>query len=595
MCPPKPTYTRVLLHWIRWSGLSILVMSLMLVSLGALSARADAPGHPRLYMTAEDLPKLRAARGQGVHKKIWENLQESADWCLTLTPRREWIAPVSPDPIYENLYDRFYGIMHDMAVMEHLAFAYALSGDGRYGDGARDWVLANCRAWKPETDGAVDGGKAYAVCRLLKGLAVGYDLAYDCFSEGQRKEVQATIARISRKYHADYFTTPRIAGAGFHTHHAIVEWASFGVAALALLGETPEAKTWLDATVTKFEKHLLPTGLAADGSQIEGATFWASTMQYRLFFMDALHRVTGKDLFGSYEKYMNADLALASVAAERFPGYSRYHQNVVHEASYGQLDYYSPVLLKLAREYRRPIFQHLALWDHTLGNIQKTRYITPTRKIAMLLELGGYAYVWYDPSVAAVADEKRLSYHFPAVGEAYSRVSWQPGDLLVGVSARNGAVIHAGGYPVFIEKSSTWQGLPVRLTVKSVEDDGSLAVIRCEGDKEQSLLIELNRPERRIVIRRQVGGDWQWWCQGKPARDGNLVTWDDRASLRVTTGTITSWEPVGYSPKLFTGMGKLPMADPSPDQFPLATIRSAEHGQIVVEVQMTDKDANKGK
>ena len=130
--------------------------------------------------------------------------------------------------------------------------------------------------------------------------------------------------------------------------------------------------------------------------------------------MDALQRVTGKDLFGPYEKHMNADLALASIAAEKHPGYNRYHQTVVHEASYGQLDYYSPVLAKLAREYRRPIFQHLALWDHSLGSIQKTRYVTPTRKIALLFELGGYAYVWYDPTVPEVADEKRLSYHFPA-------------------------------------------------------------------------------------------------------------------------------------------------------------------------------------
>jgi len=286
---------------------------------------------------------------------------------------------------------------------------------------------------------------------------------------------------------------------------------------------------------------------------------------------------------------MNADLALASIAAEKFPGYSRYHQNVVHEASYGQLDYYSPVLVKLAREYRRPIFQHLALWDHTLGNIQKSRYITPTRKIAMLFEFGGYAYVWYDPSVPAVADEKRLSYHFPAVGEAYARASWRPGDLLVGVSTRNGVVIHAGGYPVFVEKASVWRGLSVRLAVKSLQDDGSLAVIRCEGEKGQSLTIELDRGQRRLVIRRQVGGDWKWWCQGKPTRNGNLVTWDDRVSLSVTTGTITAWEPVGHSPKLFTGMGKLPMADPAPDQFPLATIHSTEDGQIVVEVRMAER------
>jgi hypothetical protein len=291
---------------------------------------------------------------------------------------------------------------------------------------------------------------------------------------------------------------------------------------------------------------------------------------------------------------MNADLALASIAAEKFPGYSRWHQNVVHEASYGQLDYYSPVLVKLAREYRRPIFQHLALWDHTLGSIQKTRYVTPTNKIALLFEFGGFAYVWYDPTVPVAADEKKLAYHFPAVGQAYSRASWRPNDLMVGVSTQTGAVIHAGGSPVLIEQASVGRGSPVRMAVQGVDDDGSLALIRCGGTNGQSLTIELDRPGRQVVIRRQMGGNWQWWCQGDPVRNGDLVTWDDRVSLSVTTGTITAWEPKGHSPRLSTGFGKLPMADPAPDEFPLATIRSAENGQIVVEVHMTDKGTGKG-
>src|SRR5204863_2425959 len=115
---------------------------------------------------------------------------------------------------------------------------------------------------------------------------------------------------------------------------------------------------------------------ASDGAQTEGGTFWASTMQYRLFFMDALRQVTGQDLFKKFEKQMSADLALASIVAEKLPGYDQNYANVVLEPYYGQLDYYAPVLLFLAREYHRPIFQYLALWDHSLGQLQKTRAIT---------------------------------------------------------------------------------------------------------------------------------------------------------------------------------------------------------------------------
>src|SRR5438477_3407077 len=128
--------------------------------------------HRGLFFTPVELQNLRTWRTSGGHKQIWRNRRDSADWCLTLSPRREWIAPVAPDPNYENLYDRFFAIMGDLAVTEHLAFAFALSGDQRYGEAARAWILASCRAWKREADTAPDGGKAYAVMRLLKGVAV---------------------------------------------------------------------------------------------------------------------------------------------------------------------------------------------------------------------------------------------------------------------------------------------------------------------------------------------------------------------------------------------------------------------------------------
>src|SRR5690606_33632933 len=101
------------------------------------------------------------------------------------------------------------------------------------------------------------------------------------------------------------------------------------IAALTLLNENPDAQKWLDATVGKFTTHLLPMGLAPDGAQVEGATFWASTMHYRIFFMDALRRVTGRDLFNEFASKMNADLALASIAAEKRDGWDKPHETVL--------------------------------------------------------------------------------------------------------------------------------------------------------------------------------------------------------------------------------------------------------------------------
>src|SRR5439155_851561 len=160
----------------------------------------------------------------------------------------------------------------------------------RYGDAARQWTLASCRAWKREADGEPNGGKAYAVMRLLKGIAVGYDAAYDCFTAQERQEIRDTLVSIGGKYYAGYFTTPTIA-----------------------------------------DEHRADSGES--------------------------------------------------------------NQSIILSPSYGQLDYFAPVLLFLAREYRQPLCQQLAPWDHLLGSIQRTRYITPHGE-QLLFELGGYAYVW---------------------------------------------------------------------------------------------------------------------------------------------------------------------------------------------------------
>jgi hypothetical protein len=470
--------------------------------------------------------------------------------------------------------------MADLAITEHLAFAYALSGEARYGNAARDWVLASSRAWKREADDAPDGAKAYAVCRLLKGVAVGYDLAYDHFSPAERVEVRSLLISVGQKYFDGYFSTPTIAGPTFHTHHAVVEWGSFGVAALALLGETPQADAWLSATTTKFEQHLLPHGLAADGAQVEGATFWASTMHYRLFFMDALRRGTGRDLFAPFKDKMQADLALASIATGRKGGYDQDHTSIVLEPSYGQLDYYSPVLLALAREYRSETLQYLALWDETLGGLQRTRYVTPHGE-PLLFSLGGYAYVWYDTSVPARAATEKLSYHFPSVDEAYLRASWNRDDLLVGVR-KGELVVHAGRLSLMIEPMAGRDG--PALSVQSLADEHGIATIRC-GDptSKRSLEITLDRPQRKLAIRRHQLGEWTWWSHALPAERDKKLAWANGASLTVRAGAVGPLVPDGYGPRLATGFLKLELADPAPRKFAQVTCRPDADGLLDVE------------
>ncbi len=507
------------------------------------------------------------------------NLRESADWCLSEEPRKDRILPQDPDPIYENLYDRFYAIMHDVAVLEHLSFAHALCEDDAYREAATGWLLGMSRCWGREAEEEVTVSKAYSVTRLLKGLAVGYDIEHPFMPEPARYEVRRGLVGLCGKYFSDYFSTGEMAGWTGSPHHQVVEWASFGVAALALLGEEPGAEKWVEATVRKFDDQLLPKGLAVDGAQMEGATFWASTMQYRIFFLDALRRVTGLDLFARHAGSMSPDLALASVAGPKGSGYSNPHESVIMQPGYGQLEYLSPVLLFLAREYELPTCRRLALWDQCLGALQRTRYVTPHGE-ELLFELGGYAYLWCEPGETPPRDklDKRLSFHFPSVGEAYLRSSWDPGGMVVGVRA-DSIVVHCGGIPLLI---SGERSAPA-IEIGGPQDDGRTAEVMLSG-KGGRISVTLTRPGS-LRIRREMEGELPFWCQGTPELGDDILLWKGSGEIRVLEGAISRWDPRGHGDDLRVGHGRLSLKDPAPRSYPSGALRPSGSGVLVLQAR----------
>ena len=205
------------------------------------------------------------------------------------------------DPQFENLYDRFYAAMHDAAIVEHPAFTSALSNpsDDHYFDAARNWLFATARIWKNESQNKPDASKAYAVLRVVKALAIGYDVLFDRLTAAQRQEVRESIVAICDPYYA-FFQAPSTAGDGYNKHHGSVDAAPFGVAALALLGEVDQAQAWLDLATKKHTEYLLPYALTPSGTNDQSSNFWASTLQYRIFFCEPLKRMTGRDLFAEF-------------------------------------------------------------------------------------------------------------------------------------------------------------------------------------------------------------------------------------------------------------------------------------------------------
>ncbi len=547
--------------------------------------------HPRLYFTSTDLPQLRDLHKSGVHALIWCNMTRSADWCVQQVPRTEWIPTVASDPQFENLYDRFYAAMHDAAIVEHLAFTSALSNpsDDKYFDAARSWLLATAKVWKNEAHNKPDASKAYAVLRVMKALAVGYDVLFDRLTADQRHEVRDTLIAVCEPYYT-FFQEPTTAGAGYNKHHGSVDAAPFGVAALVLLGEVDAAKAWLDLATKKHVDYLLPHALTPSGTNDQSSNFWASTLQYRIFFCDPLKRVTGRDLFAEFPQALPGRIALAAIAAGQ-PGSLQFNEDnrsVLFGPSYGQINYWSPVLLYLARHDRRPTYQHLALWDESLGSLHHTRYITPHRKEELLFCLGPYAYLWYDASVKPAIEEK-LPYSFefpePEVNEVYLRASYQPGGIVVGMK-KGGIIVHAGGQRVLVDRlhvnDTSAPAKPVDETL--LADDGLHATIRCMGPSADGIaeqLVELERPSK-LSITRTTSKPMTWWYAGEPQYKDNAFTWQDGTQLKVAQGTVGTIDPKGFV-ETKVHFGGMKWADPHPFVYPTVSVEPV-NGKIVIEV-----------
>ena len=126
----------------------------------------------------------------------------------------------------------------------------------------------------------------------------------------------------------------------------------------------------------------------------------------------------------------------------------------------------------------------------------------------------------------------------------------------------------------------------VPLTVDALDDDGHKAVIRCSGPGGHSLTVELNRPERKLILRRRGAGSGGGGARGTHNERAIRSPGARDTSIQVLEGEIRDWEPDGYATRLATGFDRLVMVDPASRTFPLVSVRPSRGGELVVEVKL---------
>lgn len=542
-------------------------------------------GHPRLYFDHAELAALRSLRDRGHHALIWRNLRADALRHAHRTPPTGWIAPIADDPTYENLYDRFWTIMSDAATVEQLAFAAAYGADEQLTGAATRWLLAVSARWSPETTVPPDYGSAYATTRILKAVAIGYDLLHEHLTTADRARLRDLLRAAATRLAHEWFSRPDVRGPvgtapGRHSpHHSCVEWSAFGIVALALLPDVPEAAGWVATVVRHYTDHLLPrppatgpdpvTGasgppsgaLAIDGSHSEGTAFWASTVLSHLQFLDPLRRGTGQDLLTPTAAALDVRMAEAIFRPDR-------ELTGTGEPIYGDSTGISAVLLKLAAERGDPYLQGVALTERCTGRMETWPARTPRHGAQLRIAIGGYAYAWYRPElVPAPADRSQRVWHFPLAGEAYARTGWGPDDALVAV--REGKVsVSVGARLVFddltpcrlvdVERSvaagtGVYRFEPPDLVAEIVEvtERAGEARIRC-ADPAGRIVVTVTVTDREVVVERS---------------DGHRRTWVG-SGVTVTRGRIEATDPTGHRPDLRAGYGLLDVVETDPRSYP---------------------------
>jgi hypothetical protein len=250
--------------------------------------------HPRLFVRPEDRDKLRKwSEGEG--RESWARLKKEADRVAAGTPiaePTEMGSAANPEKVqfwWPNRTQTERACMEAEAV----AFSYWLTGDPKYGDAARRYVL-HLASWNP--DGPTNWRlNDEAAMPILFRLARVYDWSYAALTPEDRTKVLAAMRRRG----ADAWRDGLGSGVNHinrpYGSHANRAWHKLGEVAIAGLGDIPEADTWLSFALDKFWG-VYPVWSDDDGGWHEGAAYWTSYNTKITWWLDIMTRY-GFDVF----------------------------------------------------------------------------------------------------------------------------------------------------------------------------------------------------------------------------------------------------------------------------------------------------------
>jgi hypothetical protein len=384
--------------------------------------------HPYLFFTKESRQVLRERRAGEPFRSLAERVRREADACLgrEIPPQaamREDLPMYLPDGSYNPEYakeeyaNQFFTQSYLMReVIPPLAFAYQLTGEARYAEAGKKWLMTYAARKKFTTPGREAD---FHLAQVMYAMALGYDWLWEVLSEAERAQVRDLLARLSGPMHAAakaVLARPleKLERKVLGGNHARRTHGMYAVIPLALLYEVPGAAEWLDAEIQLHRDRLYPSGYAPNGEYLDAWDHYKSSLDDPMAFTVALARMGGENLF--------ADPKLAP----RFKGMPEYFLYGLEGRTLDRpwndhgwsgknepTEIYS--WLAIASACRDPVAQWIATRDGGLAKMDAFM-----------------AYLLYDPAVTLAAPhDPPGGVYFPYGGLVKLGTGWGAGDVLL--------------------------------------------------------------------------------------------------------------------------------------------------------------------
>jgi hypothetical protein len=302
--------------------------------------------------------------------------------------------------------------------LDLLEFAYAVSGDERYGKKVVELALATAQKLTPD---AMHAGFFYTRTFPTRSLALALDWCYPAFTSDQRQTIRQSLIDHTNNI---YYQSLNNAW-GQSTLGRVWNWngglaSTWGLAALVLDGEThAPTRQWLFQATRNVEDYLR-YGTDAQGGVIEGPSYFGYGAGYLPYFLEAMKARTGEDLYTTTNYNRFADW----LPLEILPGEKRV--NNIEDSDYG-MGVPEAALYALYREPDRALARYL--WEQLFQHADQS----PTLPGAIL---------WAPENVPADQVASRAA-NLPDWGWAggrglvISRSGWGPDDAYFSLHAQH--------------------------------------------------------------------------------------------------------------------------------------------------------------